>query len=60
MAIKRLLKVKKEESRYREKMEREIHELTREEAQVLYNDIRDNPEFVLDILWTALNSRGDI
>ena len=61
MAIRRLLKIRKEESRYRMKLEKEVEqELTREEAEDLYNDIKDNPEFVLDILWTALGLRGDI
>ena len=34
--------------------------LTKEEAEDLYRDIKDCPEAVLNILWAALNSRGDI
>jgi hypothetical protein len=34
--------------------------LTKEEAEDLYRDIKDCPEAVLNILWTALNSRGDV
>ena len=57
MAIKRLLR---KDLKYSNKLKEISWKLSKEEAQVLYNDIRDNPEYVLSILWAALNSRGDI